>query len=44
MSLSMSAKYHDSAISEDAAGTVDVVTGVRREAALLKTSRNMRVM
>jgi PAS domain S-box-containing protein len=33
----MSAQYHDSAISEDAAGTVDVVTEVRREAALLKT-------
>jgi len=33
----MSAQYHDPAISEDAAGTVDVVTEVRREAALLKT-------
>ena len=33
----MSAQYHDPAISEDAAGTVDVVTDVRREAALLKT-------
>ena len=30
------AQYHDPAISEDAAGT-DVVTEVRREAALLKT-------
>jgi PAS domain-containing protein len=33
----MSVQYHDPAISEDAAGTVDVVTEVRREAALLKT-------
>src|SRR6202011_3322098 len=33
----MSAQYHDLAIPEDAAGTVDVVTEVRREAALLKT-------
>src|SRR5438876_543020 len=33
----MSAQYHDPAISEDAAGTVDVVTEIRREAALLKT-------
>ena len=33
----MSAQYHDPAISEDAADTVDVVTEVRREAALLKT-------
>jgi PAS domain S-box-containing protein len=37
----MSGQYHDPAISEDAAGTVDVVTDVvtevRREAALLKT-------
>jgi PAS domain S-box-containing protein len=33
----MSAQYHNSAISEDAAGTVDVVTEFRREAALLKT-------
>jgi PAS domain S-box-containing protein len=37
----MFAKYHDPAISEDAAGTADVVTDVvrevRREAALLKT-------
>src|SRR5881396_3797939 len=33
----MSAQYHDPAIPEDAAGTVDVVTEVRREAALLKT-------
>jgi hypothetical protein len=33
----MSAQYHDPAISEDAAGRVDVVTEVRREAALLKT-------
>jgi PAS domain S-box-containing protein len=33
----MSAQYHDPAISEDAAGTVDVVTEVRREEALLKT-------
>src|ERR1700681_3827186 len=33
----MSAQLHDSAIAEDAAGTVDVVTEVRREAALLKT-------
>src|SRR5947199_305268 len=32
----MPAQYHDRAISEDAAGTVDVVTEVRREAALLK--------
>src|ERR1035437_5450870 len=35
--VDMSAQYHDPAISEDAAGTVDVVTEVRREAALLKT-------
>ena len=33
----MSAQDHDPAISEDAAGTVDVVTEVRREEALLKT-------
>src|SRR5439155_1595660 len=33
----MSTQYHDPAISEDAAGTVDVVTEIRREAALLKT-------
>jgi PAS domain S-box-containing protein len=33
----MSAQYYDPAISEDAAGAVDVVTEVRREAALLKT-------
>src|SRR6202795_4687545 len=33
----MSAQHHDLAISEDAAGMVDVVTEVRREAALLKT-------
>jgi PAS domain S-box-containing protein len=33
----MSAQYHDPAIPEDAAGTMDVVTEVRREAALLKT-------
>src|SRR5258706_8689253 len=33
----MSVQYHDSAISEDAASSVDVVTEVRREAALLKT-------
>src|SRR5450631_3750767 len=33
----MSLKYQDPAISKDAAGTVDVVTEVRREAALLKT-------
>src|ERR1700682_5354333 len=33
----MSAQYHEPAIAEDAAGTVDVVTEVRREAALLKT-------
>jgi PAS domain S-box-containing protein len=33
----MSALYHDPAISEEAAVSVDVVTEVRREAALLKT-------
>src|SRR6202140_2919098 len=33
----MSVQYHDPAISENFAGTVDVVTEVRREAALLKT-------
>src|SRR5476649_2495233 len=33
----MSAQYHDPVIPEDAADTVDVVTEVRREAALLKT-------
>jgi PAS domain S-box-containing protein len=33
----MSAQYHDPAIFDDAAGGVDVVTEVRREAALLKT-------
>src|ERR1035437_8425005 len=33
----MSEQYHDPAIPEDAAGTVDVVTKVRREEALLKT-------
>src|ERR1039457_3449867 len=32
----MSEQYHDPAIPEDAAGTVDVVTKVRREEALLK--------
>src|ERR1700694_3575695 len=32
----MSAQYRDPAISEDAADTVDIVTEVRREAALLK--------
>src|ERR1017187_4373118 len=32
----MSAQYHDPAIPADAAGTVDVVTKVRREEALLK--------
>src|SRR5674476_691382 len=32
----MSAQHHDPAIFEDAAGTVDVVTEVRREEALLK--------
>jgi PAS domain S-box-containing protein len=34
---SMSAPCHDPAISEDAAGTVDVITEVRPEEALLKT-------
>src|ERR1039457_4845466 len=33
----MSAQRHDPAISEDAARTVDVITEVRREEALLKT-------
>jgi PAS domain S-box-containing protein len=33
----MPTQYHDSAISEEAASSVDVVTEVRREAALLKT-------
>ena len=33
----MCAQERDPAISEDAAGTVDVVTEVRREEALLKT-------
>jgi PAS domain S-box-containing protein len=33
----MPPQYHDPAISEEAARTVDVVTEVRREAALLKT-------
>ena len=33
----MSTQCHEPAISEDAAGTVDVVTEVRREEALLKT-------
>src|SRR3979409_1804953 len=33
----MSAPYNDPAISKDAIDTVDVVTEVRREAALLKT-------
>jgi PAS domain S-box-containing protein len=33
----MPLQYHDPAISEDAAGTADVVMEVRREAALLKT-------
>src|SRR6202040_595790 len=33
----MSVQYHDPAISEDSAASVDVVTEVRREAALLKT-------
>src|SRR6202049_3742750 len=33
----MSAQYHEPAIAEDAPGAVDVVTEVRREAALLKT-------
>ncbi len=33
----MPAQYRDPAISEDATGSVDVVTEVRREAALLKT-------
>jgi PAS domain S-box-containing protein len=33
----MSVEYHDPTISEDGAGTVDIVTEVRREAALLKT-------
>src|SRR5437870_404600 len=33
----MSVQYYDPAVPEDAAGTVDVVTEVRREAALLKT-------
>jgi hypothetical protein len=31
----MSAQYHDPAISEDAADTVDVITEVRREEALI---------
>jgi len=33
----MCAQYQDSTVSEETAGTVDVVTEVRREAALLKT-------
>jgi PAS domain S-box-containing protein len=33
----MSVQYHDPAVSEEAAGTVDVVGKIRREAALLKT-------
>ncbi len=33
----MSTQYHDPAIAENALGTMDVVTEVRREAALLKT-------
>ncbi len=33
----MSTQYHDPALSENALGTMDVVTEVRREAALLKT-------
>ena len=33
----MPAQYHDLVIPEDAAGTMDVVAEVRREAALLKT-------
>jgi hypothetical protein len=33
----MSGQYHDPAISEEGADTVDVVTEVRREAALLRT-------
>src|ERR1044071_4002295 len=33
----MSLTYQDPMISEDAAGTVDVITEVRREEALLKT-------
>src|SRR4051812_27726578 len=33
----MSTQHQDPAISSNAAGTVDVVTEVRREAALLKT-------
>jgi PAS domain S-box-containing protein len=33
----MSVQYYDPAVSEDAAGSLDVVTEVRREAALLKT-------
>src|ERR1700690_3160975 len=33
----MSTQYHDLAISENAAGTADVITEVRREEALLKT-------
>ncbi len=33
----MTAQHYDSALSADAAGTLDVVTEVRREAALLKT-------
>src|ERR1700710_2136218 len=33
----MPAPFHDSAISEDAAGTMDVVTEVLRKEALLKT-------
>jgi PAS domain S-box-containing protein len=33
----MSAQHHDPAVSDDSVGTVDVVTEVRREAALLKT-------
>src|SRR5260370_739490 len=33
----MSAQHHDPAVSDDSVGTVDIVTEVRREAALLKT-------
>ena len=33
----VSPQSHDPAISEDATGTVDVITEVRREEALLKT-------
>src|ERR1035438_1191075 len=33
----VSMQHHDPAVDENAAGTVDIVTEVRREAALLKT-------